>query len=361
MSESPSTTLREVLAERGVSIRRLAEIIGVAERSARRWVNGDAAPTGAARVQLAACLAPIRLDDVVVSSPPPVASPAAAPMPTEGERPMEITPREFLDPEDLDHFGLSADPFDLLLDPEDIYLSPRLQNIERTLHQTVTRRGMVALTGDPGSGKSTILRRLHARYLRDQRIRIIAPASLNRKKVTHAVLAVSILRDLIGRDTTSMSMEARDELLRTTLAEQVSAGRYPVLFIDEAHLLSNDALIALKHLWDSHTLLQQLAILLIGQSPLAARLREDPSIREVVGRMRLVALGKIGDDTAGYLRWRFEKVGGDADKVFTPDAYRALALRGEGPLWVANKAVVAMRYAREHGDDQVTVTHVGRA
>lgn len=228
------------------------------------------------------------------------------------------------------------------------------------LHGTVTRRGMAALTGDPGSGKSTILRHLHAKYLRDQRVKIIAPASLNRGRVTHAVLSVAILRDLIGRDTTSMSMEARDELLRSTLAEQVSAGRFPLLLIDEAHLLRPDALIALKHLWDSHMLLQQLAILLIGQPPLAARLREDPSLKEVVGRMRLLAMGKINDDVVGYLRWRFAKVGGDADKVFTADAYRALAVRCEGPLWVGNKAVAAMRYAREHADDQVTAAAVGR-
>jgi MSHA biogenesis protein MshM len=277
-------------------------------------------------------------------------------------QPMQITSREFLDDAELRWIGLNTDPFDDPDNPEDVWLSASLQGIERIMDRAVKRREIVVLTGEPGSGKSTLIRRFYGRAKQvDRNIRLLSPASLDRRKISSAALSVAILRDLVGKDTSSFSMESRSELLRQTLADQDRAGTYPVLIIDEGHLLSNDAILAIKQTWDSHVQFRQLAVLIIGQMPLQARLRSDPAVRELTGRARLATIPKLTpDDCASYLRWRFARVGGEADKVFDVGAYRSLAVAGEFPLWINNKAVAAIRQARTVGDKVVRAEHVGK-
>jgi type II secretory pathway predicted ATPase ExeA len=287
--------------------------------------------------------------------------PARPTHPPEQETPMEITAKEYLEPHELQYWNLSHDPFDDAEDPEDVFLPAAFQVVEAAFLNAIRRRQIMALVGPPGAGKSTLLRRLHGRSSREKRVRLIAPASLDRRRITHAALSVAILRDLTGRETSSMSQEGRSELLRSTLEDQNAAGQWPVLLIDEAHLLKDDALLAIKHLWDSHTLFHQLAVLLIGQPLLESRLRTGPAIRELTGRTRIVQLPKLGDQVGPYLRWRFARVGMDADLVFDEPAFKALGLRGEHPLWVNNLAVQAMRYAQHVGDEKVGAMHVGRS
>jgi type II secretory pathway predicted ATPase ExeA len=366
------TSLRDALTLTKTSAAALSREIGIADRTVTRWLSGVARPTGASRAALERWYAAHGLELAVADLTDLDAerarrarkSPPVSPPPT--EEPMEITSREYLDPEELTHFRLAADPFEDDLDPEAIYLSPRLLAVERALMGAIHRRQLLALVGNPGSGKSTLLRRLFARAQREKRIRLISPATLNRKCLGHAPLTVAILRDLIGRDTSSMAMEARDVLLRDTLADQVAAGVFPVVLLDEAHLLKNEALLAIKQLWDSHTLFRQLAVLMIGQLPLRDRLVGDPAVREVTGRTRILELGEMKDETADYLRWRFARVqaqpaNATADQIFDPGAYKALGLRAENPLWINNSAVRAMRHAFRHGDTTVTAAHIGRS
>lgn len=364
--------LREVLRSARIQTQEFAAGVGVSERTGRRWLCELPASAHAdvlhwARgVGLEVCVKKA-LDQTLTPDDLPRGFIAAPPPSTKEEETMEITSREFLEPEELAHFGLAADPFDDAEDPEDVYLSPRLQAVERALNTAIQRRQIVALVGDPGSGKSTLLRRLYGRCAREQRVRLIAPASLDRRRVSHAALGTAILRDLIQKDTSSWAMEPRSELLRQTLADQVAAGLFPVLLIDEAHLLRPEALLAIKHLWDSHTLFRQLAVLMVGQMPLASRLKSDPALRELTGRTRILPLGVLGDEVGPYLRWRFARVGSpatpsaSADQVFDASAIKALGVRGEMPLWVNNAAVLAMRYAHRVGDERVTANHVGRS
>lgn len=276
---------------------------------------------------------------------------------------METVPREYLTPDTLVHFGLAEDPFADAESPEDVFLPPRLQLVENALLKTIQRRQIIVLVGPPGAGKSTLLRRLYGRCGREKKVRLIAPASLDRSRITHAALSVAILRDLIGRETASSSMEGRSELLRRTLADQTDAGLFPALLIDEGHKLKVEALLALKQLWDSHTMFKQLAVIVIGQLPLKRTLLQNPDVRELTMRAQIVELGKMDAEEVGsYLNWRLARVGDrrGAD-VFAADAVAALCTRGEHPLAINNLAVRAMAYARSLGDRVVTATHVGRS
>lgn len=278
---------------------------------------------------------------------------------------METSSRAYLTPDALTHFGLALDPFDDPPSPDDCWLPPAVLANEHQLVAAVRRRNIVVLTGEVGAGKSIALRRLFFRMSADKNVKLIAPASIDRSKLTETALSVAILRDLTGKDCSSMAMEARSELVRAQLAAESKAGNYPVLLIDEAHKLTNKGLIALKQVWDSHIMFRQVAVVLVGQPPLAKRLRQDVTLKEVTLRALMIEAPAFeaktqGGTVADYLRWRFSRVNADANRAFSADAYTALGVRTEYPLVANNLAIRAMLYAAHHGDPTVTAGHVGR-
>ncbi len=366
--------LAELLGTYKLSISGFCRLVGVHRSTLDNWYHGRGRPRPQVRARVVDALLELSIHPRHLfphgSDPLPDvtdlnAERAARGMPVPPNEPQEepvpeITPREYLEIEELQHFGLDVDPFDDPEDPESVWLPSHLQRIELALLHGVRRRQIIAVHAPAGAGKSTLLRRFYGMSGRQKRVRLIAPASLDRKRITSAALAVAILRDLTGRKASSMAAEPRSELLRTTLADQDAAGVWPVLLIDEAHLLKTDAFLAIKQIWDSHTLFRQLAVFMVGQEPLERRLRTDPALREVTGRTRLIEIPAI-KDAGDYLRWRFSMVSSDADKVFDRGAYKALAATAQYPLWINNKAVAAMRYACSVGDERVGAEHVGRA
>ena len=366
--------LHELLRAHDLSLAQLVKAAKVTDYAVSRWVRGLACPTLSQQRRADAWLALNGIDPAAAWAAIEVPMPeptdlnevrAARGLPTihpPEEPPMPlITSREYLEPEELDHFGLNDDPMDDPQDPTMIWMGPGQQRLERSFWMAVKRRRIVVITADPGAGKSTLIRRWYAQGEGQVKAaRFLTLASLDRAKVSSTGVAVAILRDLLGRDTSTMPQERRSELLRETLADQDRSGKLPVLLVEEAHLLGDRALIALKQVWDSHTLFHQLSVCLVGQTPLKNRLRNDPAVRELAGRAQLLEVPALGADVAPYLRWRFARVGADADQLFSPDAYKALATRGEHALWVNNLTVLALRYAASLGLRQVKAEHIGR-
>lgn len=376
----PRTGLWFALRAIGVSNKAFAAAIGVTERTATRWIVGAERPSEARQRAIAAWVAargagtahlfvlqqesPV---DNVVTFPgaadaplQPGADPAAGTLPIQQEPPLQTTPLEFLDEDALAHFGLENDPFLGTDGPEDLFMHPGLKATERAVKAAIRNRHIIAIVGEPGAGKSSLIRRVWAQLRREERIRLISLASLNRQQVTPNSISVAILRDLIGKDTSAMQNEARSELLRRTLEDQDQQGCFPALFIDEAHLLPSEALIAIKQVWDSHVLYRQLAVVMVGQPKLHERLLNDTRLREVTGRTQIIQIPAMSRVTAEYLSWRFSRVGADAAAIFSADAIKALGARGEHALWINNLAVRAMRAAKRLGDKRVELVHVGQ-
>lgn len=357
--------LGRLLDELGVTRAALAAEMGVGRRSVTRWCAGVDRPGRIATVKLnrwlaarGRCLSAAFGGPLAEITPFP-RSPSTT---TPHEEDMEITNYEPVTPALLKHFGLAADPFENPESPDDIWRSPALARIEAILEVGLKQRQILALVGDPGSGKSTLIRRLCSRSAGQRQIRVISPASLDRARIDASALAMAIIRDLTGKQTSGMATEARSELLRTTLAEAKALGTYPVLVIDEAHLLSNRALIAIKQVWDSHLSTRELAVILVGQLGLKERLKRDTTLREVTGRTAIVEVPRLGKDAADYLAWRFSRVNArPVTEVFTPEAIRLLERRAEHPLWLNNLAVRAMNVAMTVAGKVVDEAHVGKA
>jgi len=268
--------------------------------------------------------------------------------------------REYLTPEVLQHFGLPDDPFDDPESPEDIWRGGRIKFIEKVLWKGLMRRRIIALVAPPGGGKTKLVRRLNALAKTQEQVRLIYPSSLDRRRISVNGLAVAILLELTGRDTSNMGQEARSKLLLDTLRERGRADEVPCLLIDEAHDLSDTALIAIKRIWDSQLQFRELSVILVGQPPLLARLRGEQQLRELALRTTPIEVGELGQHCGSYLRWRFSRVAdadgnvGNADRVFTEGAIEFIAGKGRTPASINNLCVAAMTQAHRIGEERVT-------
>lgn len=359
----------------GTSIDEIAAACGVREAAVRNWVRGDRRPRLRQRVAIRTWCAAQGLDAdellPLLGCLPD--DPECQPLPTpphltlvdphqpapaqEDDMPTTL-PRQYLD--DYAKWGLAEDPFEDLADPSNIFLPAQLKDIQRRLLRGIERQHLMALVGDPGSGKSTLLRRLQVWLASKSTVDLITPSTLDRTRITQTSLEAAIVRELTGTDTTGWPAERRSLLLIDELKQRQFRSQ-PVVVIDEAHTLQRGALLGIKRVWDSNHLFRTLSVLMVGQKPLAARLVGDRALAELGARTRILSIPSYDAKlTAEYLRWRFAFVKGNADTVFAPDAYQALAAKGQTALAINTLAVRAMNYARSQGDKVVQAAHVGR-
>lgn len=277
--------------------------------------------------------------------------------------------KEYLEPDEIVHFGLEDDPFFDLDDHKDIWMSAQLKVAERQVWRTIKSRGIIAITGNYGMGKSTFLRHVVSGLLGDKTVRIIMPDRLDRDMMTGGLLTEEIISQLGG---TAMPRSAgqRDKVAKRLLEDNMKSGVYTVLAIDEAHDLKEKIFISLKRLWDSGMIFKLIAIVLIGAGGrddagknwgLRGMIEGNPYIKEFAERCYVVDLGKLNGNMSDYLDYRFRKVGRAAGEIFTPDALALLSQRAKTPQMANNVAVRAMKNAYQDGKTTVHFDHVNDA
>ncbi len=173
-------------------------------------------------------------------------------------------------------FGLSAKPFELLPNPKFLYLSKGHRKALSYLQYGVQEQaGFTLMTGDVGSGKTTLLRDIINKISGD-----VTLAMVFNTKVDGFQLLSMINEDfglnIKGRSKVELLSDLNDFLL-----DQCSKGRQPIIIIDEAQNLSEDALEEVRLLSnleaDAFKLLQ---IILVGQ----------PELKEIIARASLTQL-----------------------------------------------------------------------
>lgn len=239
------------------------------------------------------------------------------------------------------HFGLSAEPFSKEIADAELWLPPSKQALKDELVLAMHERKSVLLTGDPGVGKTCLLRALrHALPPQTFRLTYCHNVTLGRRDFYRQLcVALGIPRCNTAGDVFYAVSTHVEDLAKERL--------FPVFILDEAHLLHQDTLdhlhILLNYAWDSRALL---SLVLLGLSDLEDRLRLRRN-RSLYSRLYLrLSIGSLTpDDTADYLRTRLARVGCTRD-LFTSDALAMLHEAASGSLRDTDRLVcLALRAA----------------
>jgi general secretion pathway protein A len=220
-------------------------------------------------------------------------------------------------------FGLQEKPFAITPDPRYLYLSERhAEALAHLMYGINEAGGFIQLTGEVGTGKTTVIRSLLEQLPGHADVALI----LN-PRVTPAEFLLTICEELhihvpeSGRGSTKTLMD----LIGRQLLDTHARGRRVVLIVDEAQNLSAETLEQVRLLTNLETATTKLLqIILIGQPELRALL-DQPDLRQlaqrITGRYHLNPLS--ADETAGYVKHRMRVAGATAE-VFTPSALREI-------------------------------------
>ena len=224
-------------------------------------------------------------------------------------------------------YGFHEKPFNLTPDPKYLYLSTK--HTEAFAHLEFGRRergGFIVITGEVGTGKTTLARHFLSQLGPDTRTAVVLYPAL-----TAIELLTSILQDL-HVEPPAQSLKALVDALHRFLLEARAAGRNVVLLIDEAQDLSPEVLEQVRLLSNLETDTEKLIqIILIGQSELRqllARHELRQLAQRVTARYHLTALDLV--DTGEYVRHRLAVAGGDGKVTFTSQALHLVHRRSGG-------------------------------
>jgi general secretion pathway protein A len=227
----------------------------------------------------------------------------------------------------LSHFGLKEAPFTKEILDAELWLPPSKIDLVEELCEAIGERSSVMLVGDPGVGKTCVLRALrhrlpHAGF----RLTYCHNATLGRRDFYRQLCLALGLQPSATAAAVFFAVSTHVEDLGR---ERV----HPVFLLDEAHLLHQDTLdhlhILLNYHWDSKALL---SLLLIGLPELEDRLAMRRN-RALYSRLpwRLYIEPLRPDDTAEYLRLRLAKAGCERE-LFSSDAIAMLHEASSGAL-----------------------------
>jgi general secretion pathway protein A len=219
----------------------------------------------------------------------------------------------------LSFFGLNEKPFAITPDPRYLYLSERhAEALAHLLYGINEAGGFVQLTGEVGTGKTTVVRSLLAQTPQNAEIALI----LN-PRMTAPEFLLTICEELgIGvPDSATGSLKDLVDILSHYLLRAHGAGKRIVLVVDEAQNLAPDVLEQVRLLTNLETNTQKLLqIILIGQPELRELLARNELrqlAQRITGRYHLCPL--LRQETAAYVLHRL-RVAGATNDIFTTQA-----------------------------------------
>ncbi|HWS77872.1 MAG TPA: AAA family ATPase [Thermomonas sp.] len=211
----------------------------------------------------------------------------------------------------LSYFGLHEPPFSITPDPRFVHLSERHRDALAHLLFGIDKGGgggFVQLTGEVGTGKTTLSRLLLERLPQDARVALVLNPRQNAVELLETICE-ELHINIDGRRGSSKSLV---DILNSYLLVAYSKGLRVVLLIDEAQNLPTDALEQVRLLTNLETDTQKLLqILLLGQPELRAMVAR-PELRQlaqrITARYHLTPLD--AKETGEYLRHRWRVAGG---------------------------------------------------
>ena len=225
------------------------------------------------------------------------------------------------------HFGLSEPPFSISPDPRFLYMSHRHKEaMAHLIYGIEEGGGFVVLTGEVGTGKTTLCRCL-VQQLPDQ----VDVALILNPQINHIELLQTLCDELKIEYPQSASVKVLLDLLNEYLLKTYTEGKRAVLIIDEAQLLTRTVLEQVRILTNLETTKQKLLqIILVGQPELSVTLnRKDMRqlAQRVTARYHLQPLNL--EDTRVYVNYRLAVVG-CRKRIFNNRALRYVYKRSAG-------------------------------
>lgn len=225
-------------------------------------------------------------------------------------------------------FGLNEKPFSITPDPRYLFMSERhTEGLAHLLYGVNESGGFIQLTGEVGTGKTTLVRSLLQQLPDSADVALILNPQLSRTEFLNAIceelgIALPKQRDSIKALTTA---------LNAFLLGNHGRGRRTILIVDEAQNLRVDVLEQVRLLTNLETTKQKLLqIILIGQPELRDLLARNDMrqlAQRITGRYHLEPLNR--EETVEYVDHRL-RVAGAVGEIFTAPAKRDLFRRSGG-------------------------------
>ncbi|EFK05835.1 putative secretion ATPase, PEP-CTERM locus family protein [delta proteobacterium NaphS2] len=227
-------------------------------------------------------------------------------------------------------YGLKEKPFDLHPDPGFLYMSRGHENAYTHLDYAVREnKGFVIVTGEIGSGKTTLINFLLTKIRQNVEVGLISNTSL-----TPEQFIMMICEEFeVSLDSSDVTDKARMlARFHAFLLEQFGRKKRVILIVDEAQNLTPDALEEIRMLSnlesEKHHLIQ---IILVGQPELKYKLQMkelEQFTQRITVHCHLEGLGP--EEVDHYIRYRMQVAGATRGDIFLPDAIAAVHRYSEG-------------------------------
>ncbi len=259
----------------------------------------------------------------------------------------------------LELFKLKELPFRLSPDPQFLYLSKQHARAKAYMESTIWfTDGFVVITGEIGSGKTTLIES----FLKEVPADVVV-AQINQTQVTTTDFLQTVLVQF-GFAPFKMRKAELLSTLNNFLIEQHAAGRKVLLIVDEAQNLEPRVLEEIRLLSGVETTKEKvLRIILAGQPELNATLNS-PRLEQLTQRVRLrFHLSTLSEsETRAYIEHRLEVAGAGDREIFAADTYHEIyRYTGGVPRLINTLCDTAMMAAYTENRDSVRLADIASA
>ena len=231
-------------------------------------------------------------------------------------------------------YGLRANPFNVNPDPRYLFLTRHTEEALACLTYGIqNRKGFVLLTGEVGTGKTTLINKL----LEWLRLQQVATAFIFNSRMN----VPQVLDYMMADFGIACDSKAKSQILLRLynwLLDRYRVGETAVLIVDEAQNLTDEVLEEIRLLTNLETFTEKLLqIVLVGQPELEQRLKQ-PQLRQLRQRVTLRAktYPLTLNETEAYVQQRLRIAGSNGQQIFDPEALVAIHRHASGIPRVVN-------------------------